>query len=583
MSQLARHQALLALVAVSVLFTNLGVPSLWDEDEPKNAECAREMLARGDWIVPTFNEELRLDKPVLIYWFMMTAYRLFGVNEFAARVSSAVLALGTVLLTFHIGRRLFGPRSGLWAGIILASSMMFVVAGRAATPDSSLIFCTTLSLWAFVRFTRCWDNIDQPTVAVDWRSMMPATWLGFVAVYAAMGVGVLAKGPVAVALPTGVIGLFLLAWRNAAEQPESRWRQLWHWLSPARIVQIAWTMRPLTAVLVVGAIALPWYVAVGIETNGDWVAGFLGKHNVGRFLKPMEGHKGPIFYYVPAIMAGFFPWSVFLPSGLIVLARRARQQAAGRASLAFAASWAGLYVIFFSFSGTKLPSYVLPAYPALALLTAAFVEHWLSAAPGALGRWWLRLAIGAIGLAGVGLAVGLPIAAHFVMPGDAWLGLVGAVPLLGAALAYWFAETQRPLQAARCVAATAVVLATVLFGWIAPRVSRHQNSPVLVATARQAQAGPAQLATYDYNVPSLVFYAGERVERFGHADDVGKFFRESSNPYLITNAKYLETLRPALPPDVEVLLRQRRFLRSSEVVLLGRPVHVARAAAGKAR
>src|SRR5690349_14543704 len=117
-----RHHVLLVAVAALVFLLNLGGARLWDEDEPKNAQCAREMLARGDWIVPTFNQELRTDKPVLLYWLMMPAYLLLGVSELAARLPSAVLAIGTSVLTYHLGRKLFSPQIGLWAGIILATS-----------------------------------------------------------------------------------------------------------------------------------------------------------------------------------------------------------------------------------------------------------------------------------------------------------------------------------------------------------------------------------------------------------------------------------------------------------------------------
>ena len=144
------HQACIAAVAGVVFFANLGGPKLWDDDEPRNATCAREMFERGDPIVPTFNHELRTDKPVLVYWLMMGSYALFGVTEFAARFPSAVLGLCTALATYHLGRLLFRPQVGLWAGLVMATNLMFGVAARAATPDSTLICCTTLALVAYV-------------------------------------------------------------------------------------------------------------------------------------------------------------------------------------------------------------------------------------------------------------------------------------------------------------------------------------------------------------------------------------------------------------------------------------------------
>ena len=110
-----RHILLIVIVGVVVLFSNLGGPRLWDRDEPRNAGCTREMLARGDWITPVFDGELRTHKPILLYWFMMTAYALFGVSEFAARFWSAAVAIGTALLTYGIGRRMCSPTVGLWA------------------------------------------------------------------------------------------------------------------------------------------------------------------------------------------------------------------------------------------------------------------------------------------------------------------------------------------------------------------------------------------------------------------------------------------------------------------------------------
>ncbi len=115
MSLRAGHYALLILIAGLVFFLNLGVPPLWDRDEPRNAGCAVEMLARGDWVVPVFNGELRSHKPVLLYWLMMSSYAMFGVGEFGARFWSALLGIGTVLLTYEIGRCLFDRRTACWA------------------------------------------------------------------------------------------------------------------------------------------------------------------------------------------------------------------------------------------------------------------------------------------------------------------------------------------------------------------------------------------------------------------------------------------------------------------------------------
>jgi 4-amino-4-deoxy-L-arabinose transferase-like glycosyltransferase len=205
--------ALIVLVAAVALFTNLGGPRLWDRDEPRNAGCAAEMLARNDWVVPTFNQELRDAKPVLLYWLIMSAYSVFGVTEFAARFWSAALGFGTVLATYAIANRLFNRQVALLAAIILSTSTMFEVASRAATPDAPLIFCGTMALMIYVLGT-----FRPRDTAVEWTApeprvpgrYFPTNYLAVAAMYAAMGVGILAKGPVGLVLPTAVIGMFVL-------------------------------------------------------------------------------------------------------------------------------------------------------------------------------------------------------------------------------------------------------------------------------------------------------------------------------------------------------------------------------------
>jgi len=562
MGQSLKHQAWIVLAAVLVFFLNLGATALWDDDEPRNAQCAREMLARGDLIVPRFNQDLRADKPVLLYWLMFTAYETFGSTEFAARFWSAVLAVGTSLITYHLGRRLFRAEVGLWGGLIVATSLMFVVAGRAATPDSTLIFLTTLAMLLFV-----W--LAEPTGVGDARG----SWVGYALAYAAMGAAVLAKGPVGVVLPGAVLGVYAIC-RTRAAGPSDLQGQGWlaairSWLSPRLWLRAAWGLRPVTAVLVVAAVALPWYVAVYLRTDGQWLAGFLGKHNVQRFLSPMEGHRGPIVYYVVAIMAGFLPWSVLLPMALVDLVRQLRRGGPWPSGNQFVACWVAVYVGFFSLAATKLPSYVLPAYPALALITAATLVRWLDQEL-VVRPVWMHTAIAFVGLLGAGLLVGLPIAARSVLPGEQWLGLAGLVPLTGAALAMLFVARRQPRRVAVTLAVTAVALATTLFGLVSVRVSRHQNSVPLVEHMRRVCPDGFEVCSFHYTTPSLVYYSNQRVTPCADKHKVQEFFQHSRHPLLVTRADRLDELKDVLPADASVLVRQRRFLRRGEVVLVGR-------------
>ncbi len=480
-----RDQFVVLAAAAIVFFTNLGVPQLWDEDEPRNAACAREMLKRGDWVVPTFNYELRTQKPVLLYWCMLASYSAFGVNEFAARLPSALFAIGTSLLTYHLGRLLFNRRVGFFAGMMIATCLMFGVSGRAATPDSSLIFFVTLSLCAFVwgvsqRRSDAFslESIRQLREQSGFWQFVPSRWWQFATVYAALGLAMLAKGPVGIGLPVTIIGLFLLLACPSQQAfiGETLGRRMRGFV--IRFARTGWAMRPLTLVAVVLAIALPWYVLVGVRTDGVWLREFFGTENFSRFRRAMEDHRGPIVYYVPAILVGLFPWSIFLPAAAWFAVRGCFANAVRRPAYAFVVCWAGVWVAVFSLAGTKLPSYVLPAYPALALLCAAFADDWL-ARPAVVPRWLMHVAWGSLVLVGMGLLIGLAIAAKHYLPGDELIALVGFIPLLGGlACVYWF-NRQQPQRVMATLCVMAVLFSVASLGGVAVRASRHQNSAAL--------------------------------------------------------------------------------------------------------
>jgi 4-amino-4-deoxy-L-arabinose transferase-like glycosyltransferase len=145
------HGWFVALAAALVLLPRLGAPALWDDDEPKNAACSLAMLDRDDWVVPTFNGRLRVEKPPLVNWIQIAGFTLCGRDETGARLGSAVATIGSCLLTWRIGCLLFGPAEGLVGGLAMATCVWTAVGGRAATPDAPLTFLTTLALWLFAR------------------------------------------------------------------------------------------------------------------------------------------------------------------------------------------------------------------------------------------------------------------------------------------------------------------------------------------------------------------------------------------------------------------------------------------------
>jgi len=215
------RQGLVLIAVTAVLFLpRLGATRLWDDDETYFAQVAREMYERGDLIVPWFNQALFSHKPPFMYWMMIGAYHLFGVTEFAARLPSALFGIANVLLVWRLGRMLYSAGVGFWAGIILATSLNFVVISRAATCDTELIFFCTLPIYLFVRGTATrHPSANGHTPVLLWdeaNSGIEPTWSTYALVYATMGVAVMVKGPIGVILPTAVLGLYLLC-RSAVD------------------------------------------------------------------------------------------------------------------------------------------------------------------------------------------------------------------------------------------------------------------------------------------------------------------------------------------------------------------------------
>ena len=574
------HTVSLVLIAGTIFLFQLGKPPLWDRDEPRNAGCAAEMLVANEWIVPTFNGELRTHKPVLLYWLVMGSYGLFGINEFAARLPSALLGIGSVLLTYDIGRRTFGSRSGFWAGLILATTIMFGVASRAVTPDALLIFCSTLAIALFVRGTFPHSN-STPMV-----SFPKSPWL-VVGMYSAMGLGVLAKGPVGFVLPTAVIGMYLLIIRLPdREKVDNTLRSklvaiLRPW-APKHFLATFCVMRPVAAIAIAGAVALPWYWMVSFETDGVWTREFLWEHNVNRAATSMEGHSGPpILFYLAAIMVGFFPWTVFaIPTGLFAAkclqGRGLREhELRMRPGTILMLSWIGVYVVLFSLASTKLPSYVTPCYPAIALLVGTLFERWQTTdqtVTSMLQAGWGKFALANLIVVGAAITIAIPIAARIWLPGSEWLGVVGLAPLLAGLLGWRLLRRNRHFQATACLGGGAVAFCTLLLAVLPTELGRHRDYSELFKLTSQ-NSGP--IASFGHLEPSWVFYGGRQIREFraSEAAQLQHFLRDQPDAVVLTTGQQLSKLKNSerALAHAPVLHRTKYFLRDLDLLVIQSP------------
>jgi 4-amino-4-deoxy-L-arabinose transferase-like glycosyltransferase len=546
--------AAVAVAAAVVLFVNLGGPPLWDEDEPKNAGASAAMLASGDWVVPTFNGRLRVEKPPLVNWIHVAGYSCCGVNETGARIGSAILTIGAALLTAATAAHLFPglPLVGVWSGLALGTCVWSAVAGRAATPDAPLGFCTALAFWLAARGLV--TNEGRPgglTVGCA------------AAIGAACGAAVLAKGPLGIVLPLAAFGL--AAWWQEYETAHGVGGVFRGAVAARR------RLRPVVMVAAAVAVAGPWYALVSWRTDGAWLREFLGVHNLERLSRPLEGHGGPVWYYLAVLAAGFFPWSI-VAALTAVHADRGVARPADAPAMKFLLAWIVVWVGGFSCAGTKLPGYVWPVYPALAIATAAYLEHWRLARPPAVERW-MRLAWSILGIAGIGIGAGLAVAAVAMSRGQIWLGLIGLVPVAAAALAWREQSRHRPGAALGWLAATSCATVTLLAAGAAGTLGRDTGVRPLVAHVAGDRA-TGTWASFRCTVPSLVFYSGAAargvaVEQLYKPEAVREFAARHPDARIVVPVAAVDDLLQALPPGHAVLARSRLLSGYRELCLVG--------------
>jgi 4-amino-4-deoxy-L-arabinose transferase-like glycosyltransferase len=332
---------------------------LLDPDEGRYAEIPREMLARGEWIVPYLQGDPYLDKPPLLYWLVMLCYSVFGVHDWSARIVPALAVHGTILTTYLFGRNRFGERPAFRGALLLSLAPGLMGMGRLLILDGLLTFWVTLGLFAG------WSFFGA-------RSASKGAVGAWVDCALACGFGVLTKGPVAILLV--VPPLLLFRWLN--REPTNASGQSPRWLLFAAIVL---------------AINLPWYIAIWIR-RPEFGPHFFVQHNLQRFLAPFD-HLEPIWYYAPILLGGLMP-------GTLLLWAFARDLISGDPAvsdrrtpeLGFALLAGGWCVLFFSLSGSKLPTYIMPAFPMLCLalgtLTPVRGNAWI------LGSWLAIVVVG---------------------------------------------------------------------------------------------------------------------------------------------------------------------------------------------
>ncbi|MEN6356316.1 MAG: glycosyltransferase family 39 protein [Armatimonadota bacterium] len=472
----------------ALYFAGLGANPLLDPDEPIYGQFVKEMVRGGDWLTPHYAGKLWFDKPPMYYWLASAAVKTFGLSEFALRLPSALCAVGIVLMVFALASYDFGKRAGIFASLVMATSLMQIIMSHAAATDAIMVFFLVAALYAYRRW-------------LDATGRARLMWIAICG--GATGFGMLTKGPV---VPLLLTATFIV--------------HLW-WTGSLKKLRAADAALGIMTALVIG---LPWYIAMYAMHGRAFVDGFIITNNLARFAKPLhKSQTGQWYSYlrnVPIMLAFFLPWSVFLPQAIA-----GSWRANNGAKLLI--TWFAVVMVFFSISKTQNFTYTYPVFPAAAILVGVIFAkatkgEQKSARSISIGIW-AGLAISLLLMAALVVFAVMRFPAVILSASIMGISLVGAfvISLIGA-------KTRRlkVTDAAWITTVGMLVFTLVLVCCAMPIVSR-QKSTRLIAE-RIADLNGVKVVAFNLWKPGLFYYLDKKPIDIKNQTQVRSFMSESS-------------------------------------------------------
>jgi len=461
----------LGLLCLIVVLVNLGSPDFFEPDEGRNAEKAREILLLNDWVTPHENFLPVLDKPMFFYWLIAASYKFFGITEWSARLPSALLAMGCLFLVYRFARQWWGSWPALWSALILLTSVEFFLLARIVISDMTLTFFVTLALCSFYSAVHAENEKSKRLCCL--------------LMYGSLGAGTLVKGLIGVVIPGMVFFAYLMFTR--------KW----------------WILRRLhllPGALLFLVMVAPWYVWADARNPG-YLRYFFWDEHFTRYLTSEFHRDESWFYFFIVVLVGFLPWSLFLPFVAKSLWQKLEDKNV------FLMLWAVLPFLFFSFSNSKAPQYVLPIYPALALLSGQMLAN-LFNKPSSKERWLLHLPwIFPSGWV-VYLLMGSlwqnllpwPIR-EVVLENRIFIGLsAAAMGLILGSFVWANLKGHGRSQYAAYLCKCSIAIFFLLMGQLMVTASAGRSSKALAQSAAPFINHDSQMAIYDTYINGLIFY-----------------------------------------------------------------------------
>jgi 4-amino-4-deoxy-L-arabinose transferase-like glycosyltransferase len=485
---------------IALFWLNFWGWDLWAPDEPRYAQVAHEMLQGKQWVVPHLGGEVYTQKPPLFFWLIASSYSIFGINSFAVRLIPVLSVTGSILLTYLLGKRLFGERGGVCSAMVLATSIIVMHLGRRGNIDVTLMLMVTGSLALIAR-----ASLDNKS-----KLYLPA--------YLLMALGVLLKGPVAFLLPLLVMIFYLIAIGDAAKIGRTR-----IWL--ALIILVA----------IVGA----WLIPATLTAGSQYFKTIVFKQNIGRAISSFS-HKKPFYYYLLQFPHMFFPWIVFFPQAAYYLLRNKTRENL------FPLVWFAVVFVFFSLISGKRGLYILPLFPAAALITGPFLADIID---GKISRKTITIA-GHL-LAGILAATAAGIwfikipdyanaLANLRWPVSIMIGLAAAIMVLQI-------KRNRQHQIPTIVYTLMIVLSVHGTFFIFPAVNSFKTARFLCEDLLELRKNDEDVILYRDNSHSGAYHFYTRLELIAlyQEDELKSELKRNGDIFIISSKKNYDKLTPA--------------------------------------
>jgi 4-amino-4-deoxy-L-arabinose transferase-like glycosyltransferase len=505
---LAHPRAVLVALCLLMYLPGLSALPPLDRDESRFTQATKQMIETGDFIEIRFQEEPRNKKPVGIHWMQaITAGWLTAEPHnaiWAYRLPSVIAGILATLFVFGLGRRLFDDEVALISAGLFSSTLLMIGEAHIAKTDAVLLACVVGAQYLIAQFfMAARQGSEQPKLRYS-------ALLGL-----AMGLGILVKGPM-ILFFTG-LSVFALSF----------WERRWAWIS---------SMRPLFGLGIVILLNVPWLVAIGLVTSGEYFTQAIGLDFLGKVAGSAEGHWGPPGYYLVSLLAGFWPAWLFLAPAIVYALARLREGA-----VRFLVAWIAPAWIMLELLPTKLPHYPLPLYPALALLCGAAVMAGVRESRGFLDNIWVKLGT----LLWVMVSIALTGALVMFLPSTYGTGSgvvlwMLAVPIIGAALAaVFFLLRGEGENASMATIVSGALFAAVAMAVVAPGLQQLLVSVRSAELIARAGAAPNAVVVAGYHEPSLVFLVGTRIKLAPTGADAADFLTKTPESVALIEDAYV--------------------------------------------